>query len=516
MKKKFLLGLLLINAYAHTSFVDDSTELSANSQTYLSIRPTFQSASPELVSLFRSDFIRSCEEGYQGALQGVLFGGKTTNEDDLARYFTFCGKTCLIASEEFDPNPNDNEIVDPFDVLVSHFNIQTQEQDFRSRFSFAPQQRRIGFGLHYRQSFYDITEKERGFWFSASTALTNVRNNMGFAENVINDGGGAVDLGDDGMSVANMRQAFVQSDWCYGKICCDGLSKTRLEDIELKVGYEWLKINPYHAESYIGLIIPTGNTPKAEYLFEPIVGNGKHFGIQWGSAIGLNLWEHDLKERHVRLEWDLNSRYLFSKTQKRSLDLKDRVWSRYLEVYTSKEQAEQAFAENDISFASHGINVFTRDVKVTPRFAGSVNTGFVYHGGNFHGEIGVNLYARREEKVELDCGFPKNIALVHAQRAGRLNPVRNIHGDLVETVTAVLPDKYEENVVKQGDLDLSSAATPSIISHTFYATLGYRTDQEDEPKLPWFANLGGSYEFSNSSNAVAERWLLFAKAGIAF
>ena len=516
MNTRYLLGLLLINVYAYSETGKDSTDFSANSKTYVSIRPSFQSASPELVSLFRYDFMRAYDEGHQGAFQAVLFGGKTTNDDDFARYFMFCGKTCLDVNGSVDINPNDSTTEDPLDVLSSHFNIQTQNGRFKSRIHFAPEQRQVGLGLHYRQSFYQIEDKNRGYWFSASSALINVRNNMGFNETVLDDGDGAKDLGDDGLGIANMQQTFVQSDWCYGKICCDSMSKTRLADIEVKVGYEWLKMHPYHAESYIGAILPTGNRPKSEFLFEPIVGNGKHFGLMWGSSVGLNLWEHESKERHLRLEWDMNSRYLFSKTHKRSIDLKDRSWSRYLEVYTSKEQAELAANEDSTDFVSPGINVFTRDVKVTPRFSGNVNTGFVYHSCNFQGEVGINFFASREEKVELDCPFPTNIAIVHIERRGRINPVRNIHGNLVETVTAVQADKYDEFTIKCDDLDLSSAATPSIITHTFYATVGYRTDNEDEPKWPWFANLGGSYEFSNSNNAAAERWLVFAKAGIAF
>jgi len=61
-------------------------------------------------------------------------------------------------------------------------------------------------------------------------------------------------------------------------------------------------------------------------------------------------------------------------------------------------------------------------------------------------------------------------------------------------------------------LDLHSAASPSIISHTLYAFTKYTWNKD---KYPMFIGIGGSYEFGRE-NAVLNRWLLMAKYAISF
>ena len=61
--------------------------------------------------------------------------------------------------------------------------------------------------------------------------------------------------------------------------------------------------------------------------------------------------------------------YLFSKKQIRSFDVEGRPWSRYIDVYQSMTQADEAAAlggEAGTFLSTPGINVFTRPVNVTP------------------------------------------------------------------------------------------------------------------------------------------------------
>ena len=69
-----------------------SCDYEITSRSYLSVRQPFQSASPEMVSAFRSERAHAREDGFGGAAQIVLFGGNSTNSDDLGRFFFFHGK----------------------------------------------------------------------------------------------------------------------------------------------------------------------------------------------------------------------------------------------------------------------------------------------------------------------------------------------------------------------------------------------------------------------------------------
>src|SRR5579872_6510683 len=76
---------------------EDSCDVEITSRSYFAARPRFQSESPEMVSAFRFD--RNMKGQHHGSFQAVLFGGKTVNHDDLARYFFPFGKTSLFVDE---------------------------------------------------------------------------------------------------------------------------------------------------------------------------------------------------------------------------------------------------------------------------------------------------------------------------------------------------------------------------------------------------------------------------------
>lgn len=519
--QKQLLGLLLISAsIAGTVNADcnssttDSCHCEATSRSYLGIRPQGQSVSPEYLAGFRNNRLHAKEDGWGGAIQAVLFGGRTTKSKDLDRYFLpFC-KEAIISSDEA---PAVGVIRD---VFAEDFNIYTTGNDFKSTVSFSPRQSTVGFLLHWRQAFWSNEECGRGFWASISSPLIHVKNSIGFTEVVETEG--TLDPAIPN-AVANMTQAFKQTSWLYSRIDDCSQSKTRLADIEIKLGYEWLQHDPCHLESYVGIVIPTGNKPKAEFMFEPIVGNGKHFGVMWGSAYGINIWQDSCNDRNMRMEFAVHSQYLFKREQKRSFDLKGKPWSRFLPVYASQEDALAALDAdtNDVTInTTPGVNVFTRCVNVTPGYSINMTSALVFETCNFNAELGYNFYARRSECVKLADAFPSTIALTNITGAGETNPIRDITGNVFledGVIAGILPvtaANYANSIIKESDLDLVSAATPCGISSTIYGSIGY--DFESLCDYPAFANLGGSYEFANTNNGMINRWTLWGKIGVSF
>lgn len=513
--------------------ITDSSRLEATGKTTLAIHPLFVSQQPEMVSSFRSDRNQTRENGHGGAFQAVLFGSRTTNGDDLARYFFFDGQESLKVAEV---GPVAGQAgFGKQNLLAQDFNIFTVNGDFESVITISPQQSVIGLGLHERHSFWRSHERARGFWLSVSTSIQHVKNDMNFCEFVANDGGGANEAAND-VVVANMTEAFAQPAWLYGKICANSsMKKTGLADIEFKLGYEWLQHEPAHMESYLGLIIPTGNRNEGEYVFEPIVGRGKYFGLMFGSSLGLEIWNSTDGDKNIRFELANHTEFLFHRDQKRSFDLKYRPWSRYLPVYATQEEAAEAAALTNPLHAQNmstpGINVFTQEVQVTPGLTHDINTAFVFTCRRFQAEVGYNFLAKRAEKVELDCPWKPVVALKHFLGAGQTNPIRTINGNayyeqfvlsINDTVTPPVPGiqlipvilaNFETAVIQATDLDLNSAATPAILTNTLYGTLGFHLYERE---YPLFGNVGGSFTFSKNNDAVPRRWVIWAKMGVSF
>ncbi len=429
--KKILLSLLLLGSTASV-FADtccpeeccpedscalraDSCECVASSQTYFNAHPHFQYHMPEHVAGFRQDRLFARDEGRGGALDVVLFGSRSTNSDDLARYFTpFCKKTLLVSEDRFSPARAD---IDP-----QHFRIISQSDPYEGRICFEARQSVIGLGFHYSQRFAWDEEEGKGWYVDISTPLTRVKNRLCLREFITQESTALEITGQTTFN--NMTDAFKNPDWKYGKICqskpCDAdcnvdcntdcddcgvceskMKRTRLADIQAGLGRIWMMDEKCHLSSYVGVLIPTGNTPKGELVFEAVVGHGGHSGVFFGSEGGYRLWANDTGDRRLDVEWAVNSLYLGSKCQKRSFDLKCKPWSRYMEVYANKAQAEEAnsLSGNQANFlATPGINVFTQDVNVTPGWSFNISSAFVFTSASgFQGELGWNRYCRRQE-----------------------------------------------------------------------------------------------------------------------
>jgi hypothetical protein len=511
----------------------ESNEMEATSKSTLTIHPLFVSQQPELISGFRNDRNLTRENGWGGAFQAVLFGSQTSDEDDLAQYFFPDANTSLIAANDGPPEQPGFNVKK--DLLAQDFNVFTVDNTFESAICIRPKQTVIGLGLHFRQSVWKSHAYKRGVWFSVSAPIERVKNDMNFFEKVENDGGGVNEAASD-VAVANMREAFQQPDWKYGKISDCSMKKTGLGDMELKLGYEWLDHSPTHMESYFGLVIPTGNKNDAEYVFEPIVGRGKNFGIMFGSSLGIDIWESASGEMDIRYELANHFEWLFQNTQKRSFDLKNRPWSRYLPVYINQEEAQEAAdlivtnPQHAMNNSTPGINVFTQDVKVTPGLTTNINTAFVFSWKKLQIEGGYNFLAKRSENVQLDCPWKVGPAVKHYLGNGTTNPIRTIDGNKYhEQIVANIPVSlqptcdgviipvtladYEMSLIQEADLNFNSAATPALFANMLYATIGFHAYDRE---YPLFGNFGASYTLSKNNNAVPRRWVLWGKMGVSY
>lgn len=487
-------------------------------KTFFTIRPLYQSVSPELISEFRNDRMHATENGIGGAWDFVIFGGKSTKDSAVGSYFMpFCQERLTVSEQLQNLDAPGTQV----DLLSDHFNVFTLDGNFASEFSFSGNQSAVGLGLHYKQGFWFNCDKTKWWYVDFNMPIMHVKNSMNICEIVTSSGGG-VNTAIDPHAVANMTQAFNQSDWNYGKIRNNcSMKKTGIADIELKLGRQFIWNDAYWAAGYFGMLIPTGNTPRGEFVFEPMVGNGKHMGLIWGGEAVIEICTGKHDNWHVALTGDAHAQYLFTKTQTRSFDLKNRAWSRYMEVYANLAQAEQAAAlcqsldPQGQTLGTPGINVFTQPLKVRPGLSVNTTTALRLRTDcGYSGEIGYNFYARQQECVRLACLWQRGPALKSAQGCGTTNPVRNISNNANINDANIDNDlaHYSNSEITVEDLDLESAAAPAIFAHIVYGTIGYIWNNRC---VPLDVSVGGSYEFGDNKGTL-HRWVVWGKAGIAF
>lgn len=550
MKKHLIAALLLCASTmfgAGKATVCDDCDCEVTGRSFFSVRPPWQASSPERLTMFR-DAMDARIDGRNGAFQVGLFGGRSTRPSRLAKYFFPDCKERLVVSEEQ---------LDDTDILAGHFNIVTAENTFKSIIEIRPRHSFVGVGLNYRQQFAERCDG-RGFFFEVSLPIEHVRNELEFCEQIIQDGGGAqcppdiiptltrscpTDLCDSCCPTSslecafscdnlqsNMRSAFMQECFKFGRIesgsdCptdCNTnsrkVTKTSVAGAELRLGYQIVDCPNYNWDGWIGVVLPSGNTPKGIRVFEPIVGYNDHWGLETGASFDVVFWEAECEDRNLTFAFDCHGLYLFNKDEVRSFDLKNKPWSRYMQMYANKEQAQQAAdaaavqnLQTSLLLGVPGINVLTQCVRVKPRFSRTFNWGFIYNHCQFRGELGYNFYAREAECVELACPWQEGPALKALTGAGETDSVQQI-GDNFSNNNVENVANYDRNVITAADLDLNSAAAPCTMSHTIYGSMGYHWD---ERCYPTFVGMGASYEIT-TDNTGMNRWMAWAKVGLSF
>ena len=462
---------------------------------------------------------------------------------DLSTLQALVDERAAVGNFNLDSNRN-TAIVRPWNFGIGYApNVQMGQSVNQSVFvsTIAPELERSqwGIGACWKQI---LSEKDTGFWLEVSTALQYVTMNMNLNENVIealvanpygNEGTASEQLwvnswagaGEFGRGYATagidtIEKAFAQDGWNYGKI--DGAqSVTRLADIELKLGYQFVCEDNVLSNGYIGMIIPTGNKATAEYMAEPIVGNGFHFGLMAGSTAEIQL------NAGMDTRWSTRSdvcyRYLFQNTQVRSFDTNNGNWSRYMYVwngYPAEQPNEIATDLTTMRTYTPGINVFTQEVKVTPQAQIRYNQALILESGGFKGEMGWNVLIRQDELVSLVNAWDDN-TVVYADashnEASLYNANRTIYNDAYQSspVPNVTADGsqalYNAACVQASDLNLNSAASWSTMVNTPYLVLGYAFNEERSSVF----SIGGSYEFT-ASNDYMNDWMLWGKFSFTF
>ena len=493
-----------------------------SSHTFFSMRPNFQSAMPERVSLFRNELLDE-NQGVGGAIEIVAFGGKTTKEGrgKLAGFFLPPGcTTTTLHVKEFNPvkearaaNTDDGNPLK--DLEARHFNIRTVEETFASTITILPEQSIAAVGFAYKQTLSAKCDGTPGFWFELSFPIERIMNRTNLCETIENDGGGPRDeLGlDNSPRVGNMIDALSQCNWRFGRIIRKNQNKTGVGDVEFKFGYNSCNCDAYSLATYGTFVLPTGNRVEGKALFEPIVGNNRHFGISLGNSFAYQMW---CRGRHtVTMYIDGNTRYLMSNNQVRSFDLVGKPWGRYMETYQRSEEASQAALTDDENSGTSGINVFTRCVRVSPHFQGSYNTAIILNRSSDCSslmlEVGYNLFLRQAEVLDFECSNTISAAALKAvDGKGQTTLARTIKNNFIAS-RFTLEERYAS--ISNCDIDVETAAHPATISNTFYGTVGYRWERE----CPFFVAFGGSYEFTTSEITTApDRWLLWGKFGVTF
>jgi hypothetical protein len=266
------------------------------------------------------------------------------------------------------------------------------------------------------------------------------------------------------------------------------------------LGYKFLNKHNYYASLALAITIPTGNNAKGIYMFEPIVGNGQHFGLGGDLDAQARVWGDC--EHNVKINLFMKYRYLFESSEHRTLQLNLTPGFPSQYILLGVDGTMQGIP---------AANVLTQNLNVTPGSQFDGVLGLAYNNGGFAFDLGYNLYFRESEKARYKGDFDTTKYQVMArdwdETTANFDVTNLINNDV---------DGYdvgeEAEALGVSNLNLDAPATPSQLTNAIYSGFGYYFSKWETPLM---LGLGGKYEFAAKNSAV-EQWTVYGKIGIGF
>lgn len=445
--------------------------------------------------------------GYDDCSYGVSWitgeYAQSFNRKDIGKYLFFNGTDTMRTGTAAGPG---------IDIFGENFLVNA---DFNSAITARP---RAHYELVDINLFYDLDIFCPGFYLIAHVPYMSTQWAVDFKETVSTPGTiiPANNLGNPVSAPApfnSMIDAW-NGQATFGDVLqplqfarVDGSkSKSRVADVELALGYIILDDECNFFSINVRGIIPTGNRPKGEFVFEPIVGNGHYAEVGAGILGNFFLWEGCCDEI-LTVFLNANIYTMLKSRQMRTFDLTNNgIGSRYL---LFKRFSGGAYAGEIV----RGPNILTLPIHTRNRVHGDLVFMLEYVRNNLILDAGYNLWGRTRDHIEVIGTIPADTYGI-AGLSGTAGAGRNstASATLINGTNATILDPLGPVFISNSDLNIESAAHPGAFSHGFFAHVGYIWDTN---YVQPFIGAGTEIEFSgtNRSFKMAHFW---GKIGISF
>jgi hypothetical protein len=397
-------------------------------------------AARELVGWQRNINISNDEKRY-GCVSITGEYTHSTDSDDLARFLFSDALYCTCKEATFYVEGSTVEKRHSTALMADQFYLPT---DFESRCSISP---RIINGIVDLNLYWGLDNLAEGLFWRIHMPIVHTRWNLQFGEEVINKGlqdyapgyfddtfvpDNYLDPDVHGLERSKMLHNFsdyivegksitnvpdiVYNGLDAARIASHALTKNGVAELTAAFGWNFHCNSRHHAGIELRLAAPTGNAPKGRYLFEPIVGNGKHAELGGGLTFHRQLWQSEDEQRDLGIYIDANVTHLFRTHQVRTFDLVCSPLSRYMLAMRFTDEVENLTCPNGSDlyvmpqqqFAGEFMpvaNITTLPVDSSVPVQVDMVIKLSYAGCHVEWDFGYNLWARSCEKLWRRTGW---------------------------------------------------------------------------------------------------------------
>jgi hypothetical protein len=521
--KSLLIAALALSAQCATAYTN-KTFLQPRNQALVNL--------PMEMTTFQERTGSKLEDRFGANFEIVGFYGQMTNKSDIGTYFGANTNnmnvvaTGLVAGDVSDINTIDGTLDFGYiihDAATASLTPVGNDDlaNYATSITLNPKSSHYGVDFVYYQ---DLAKIVKGLYLKVNLPVEQVETNPKINVSQVTGYDGYATqaniynyfAGQQITNIAENMQDPLNAAKITGKHTATGVA-----DIDILVGYNFVKQEKYFFGLNLGLSIPTGREATGEFMFEPIYGT-KNFGFGGGMEAEARLWGSE--NHNVKINAKANYRYMFKASGVRTLGLGDNQWGQYLLLASSANPTVAPSATNP-TILTPAANILTKNCDITLGSQLDGIIGFAYNNGGFNVDLGYNLYYRDAEKVRAKSPIDANTYVIAARSLNILNNQvtgvshtgnanvpfatnANVADDTAVIVAPTATPKY----LTQDDVNTDAAATPSQFTNGIYAGVGYACK---EWKYPLMVGIGGKYEFA-AKNSVEEVWQVWAKIGVSF
>lgn len=283
----------------------------------------------------------------------------------------------------------------------------SQPGGFLSTFTFRPKRSVFAW---MPQLMFNLDCLCTGLWADITFAVVNAKHDFCLNEKVVTPG--EID------GIVNAQQAFNRL-----RVFPSERSHTGVDDIEIRLGYDWLYCDNDHLGGYISGIIPTGRHFDDSHWFQPLVGS-RNGAFGFGLTGDCTLWDDEIARTSFTVMSELKYLYWFKFKDRRMFDLKNGPLSRFLLVATEDERFKPFSATE----------VLRHCVRVQSRSLLEWWLSFHYQWCDWGFEAAYNLFYRDSERIQPQAFKFGNVGIFDMTRCT----------NLTSHSTAVITDQFGE------------------------------------------------------------------------
>ena len=423
----------------------------------------------------------------QTRIQIIPIFQKSFESESIKKYFLLGDKTELLVTGDSATSVADR------DIRAEWLGIDNGSHNFSGTMSVKPEQTQYGAIGEFNVNLRELVPWKflENFWVGVTVPFVHVKNNLNLSQSQVeNKGtGGPKDILE---AFAGKTKPNNADPLSFARMDAEERSGTGVPEIRLKFGAQYESENGIKLGNQTFFVIPLTEVPDSKYVFSPLLGNNKHYGM--GSTVNFEVpLCNPTDNSECSFFLDGSTVFYLTRTQTRTFDLFNKPFSRYIQV--RKEGTSETIP---------AANILTLDVKADPFNYGEISTGFRLNFDNFETQFGYGLWAHGEEKLTLKETFTTlyGIAGEGNDKSASNSTIKTkpqTTDPSPTTSTIQIKNDTEFTTIKQADIDLTSAAAQSAVVHKIQASAGWIFKKGDTTGI---ASLGVAIDIPHRNGAI--------------